>query len=792
MDLSARDILLKLGAGERIESVRAAAGLTGEGFDLWWRDELAARTPQMGGRKSVQVEGDVDIVRDDWGVPHVFARSDEDLFFGYGLAMAQDRLWQLDFYRRKASGRLAEVLGPEGLERDVAARVVGISRIAAEQEKMLPAETMRRLEAFSRGINAAMMESKNHLPIEFALLGYEPEPWSPLDSVAIWGEFRWYLTGRLPVIALPELAKRTLGDGPLYRAFLTPEAGEESIVPVGSYPSEPAAAELFGNGVGDAEEGAGSNNWVIGGARTASGSPLVASDPHIAFGSVSCWYEVHLSGGSFNVAGAGYVGVPGVIFGRNERVAWGVTNNICSQRDLYQEKTDPQRPGHFLYDGEWEPAAELTERIFVKGGVTVEKKVRFSRNGPVVDELLPAPARHTGPVSLRWVGSSFSDELSSMHDANRAESCDQFREALRGWQVPTWSFGFADVEGHIGYQCAGRIPIRKGWDRGYRPGWDPDHQWRELVPFDGLPALADPPEAWVRSANNRPAPEDFPYPLSGTWSSGHRARRIRQMIEEKDRLSRQDLARMQMDVLSLRALDALPALLRLLAGSADQRVTSAAAYLRSWDGRMEPDRVAASIFEFFHERWCQAVAAERFEPESISLVAAAIGGLALELLSADHHGWFRRRPREEVALAAMSRALDDLEGRLGTDMSSWTWGRVHTVRLDHHLSDVGDLGRLLSRGGSPVGGSGTTVCNTGHDPNYMASLGANWRLNADLSESPAGLWAVDAAGQSGNPGSPHYCDQLPEWLAGRHHYLPLDRGRLEARSESVLHLEPSG
>ena len=264
------------------------------------------------------------------------------------------------------------------------------------------------------------------------------------------------------------------------------------------------------------------------------------------------------------------------------------------------------------------------------------------------------------------------------------------------------------------------------------------------------------------------------------------------MIEEKDRLTREDMAKMQMDSLSLRASDALPALVRLLAGSADQRVLNAVAHLGSWDGRMEPDRVAATIFEFFHDRWCQAVAAERFEPESISLVAGGIGGLAVDLLSADVHGWFSRRPREEVALSAMSRALDDLEERLGTDMSAWAWGRVHTIKLDHHLSDIGDLAQLLSRGGSPVGGSGTTVCNTGHDPNYMASMGANWRLNADLSESPPGLWAVDAAGQSGHPGSPHCCDQLPEWLAGRHHYLPLDRGRVEASPESVLRLEPAG
>ena len=791
MDLSSQEVLRRLGSGEPVESVRAAAGLTVQGFEAWWMEESTSRLPDTDGRRRVQVKGEVEILRDEGGIPHILAGGDDDLFFGYGFAMAQDRLWQLDYLRRKATGRLAELLGPDALDQDVVSRTVGINRTTARELKRLPAETQRRLEGFSRGINAAMDECRGRLPIEFDLLEYAPEPWSPLDSVAIWCEFRWYLTGRLPVIALPELAKRTLGDGPLYQAFLTPEAGDESIVPEGSYPSNSSGVERVGDVVGSPEDGAGSNNWVVGGGRSASASPLVASDPHIAFGSVSCWYEVHLSGGGLNVTGAGYVGVPGVLFGRNERVAWGLTNNICSQRDLYQEKTDPERPGQFLYDGTWEQATEITEVIAVKGGESVEKTVRLSRNGPIVDEILPSPTRDTGPVSLRWLGQDFSDEISCLLAANSAGSCDEFREALREWRVPTFSFGFADVQGHIGYQCVGRIPVRKGWERGYRPGWDPEHQWRGFVPFDGMPALADPPEGWLRSANNRTAPEDFPYPLSGTWSSGHRALRIRQMIEEAEKLSREDLAGMQMDVLSLRAVEAVPGLLPLLADSPDPRVRRAVAYLESWDGRMEPDRVAASIFELFFGRWSEAIAAERFPPDAAPLMAGTMGGLALELLiTGDEHGWLISGSSQDVALAAFSRALDELEERLGPDMARWAWGRIHTIKLDHHLSGIGDLSELLNRGGQPVGGNGTTVCNTGYDPNYMAALGANWRLNADLGDDPPGLWAVDAAGQSGHPGSPHYCDQLSEWLAGRHHYLPLDRKRVEASSKSRLYLEP--
>ena len=787
MNLPEADILRRLGSGGSIESVYAAAGLPREGFEVWWRDQLASRLPDMAGSRRVAISSDVQILRDEWGIPHVLASQDQDLFFGYGFAMAQDRLWQLDYLRRKAMGRLAEILGQSELAQDVLVRTVGIPRLAAREVEMLPLGTLRRLEAFSQGINAAMGDCKGRLPIEFDLLGYDPEPWSPVDSVAIWSEFRWYLTGRLQAIAIPELAKRTLGKGPLYRAFLTPEIGDETIMPRGSYPARPSGVEEVFDSGGVPDEGIGSNNWVVAGDHTVSGAPLLASDPHIAFGSVSCWYEVHLSAGRLNVAGAGYVGVPGIIFGRNERVAWGVTNNPCSQRDLYQEKTDPQHPGHFLYDGTWEPASEITERVAVKGSKPVNVTVHFSRNGPIVDHLLPPEVRETGPVSLRWLGETFSDEVSCMLAANQAGSCDEFRESLRNWRVPTWNLVFADVEGHIGYQCVGRIPIREGWDRGYRHGWDPSHRWQGFIPFEGMPKLADPQRGWVVTANNPNAPKDFPYPLSGTWPYGNRARRIREMIEEKETMSYEDFARMQLDLLSVRAREAVPGLTALLSEASEPRVRMAVAYLEAWDFKMEPGQVAPSIFSFFFHRWRKAVARERYHNDGDPVMVSH--GLSLDLLSEDRDGWFISTGREQAAQEAMVQALDDLEERLGSDMSGWAWGRVHVMELNHYLSGCGELKGLLSRRGEPVGGNETTPCSTG--PEYMAVGGSNYRLIADLADDPPGLRAVSASGESGHPGSPNYCDQFDEWLAGRYHYLPLDRERTEATARWRLQLKPA-
>lgn len=789
MQLSSQTILGKLGAGESIATICADVGMTQEEALSWWQAECATRVPTMTGVIPATVAAAVEIVRDQNGIPHIFADNDTDLFLGLGVAMAQDRLWHLDYLRRKATGRLAEILGAEAVPQDVLVRTVGLNRIAAEEVLRLPAETIRLLDAFAQGINLVMAASRDQLPIEFALLDYQPEPWRPVDSVAVWDEFRWYLTGRLPVIAIPELARRTLGDERLFQAFLTPEAGEESILHPGSYAAAAVGVEAVGSVVGDPEAGVGSNNWVVDGNHSYSGAPLLASDPHLPLGTLSWWYEAHLCGGSFNMTGATYIGVPSFLLGRNQQVTWGFTNNICSQRDLYQEQTDPAHPGCFLYDGQWEPAREVTETILVRGGAPVEKKIRFSRNGPIVDELLPAPAQGTGPVAFRWLGATISDEITPMLNAIRAANGDAFRAALHDWRSPTFSFVFADTAGAIGYQCSGRIPIRHNWERGYRPGWDPAHQWQGLIPYAGMPALTNPPQGWIRTANNRTAPADYPYPLSGTWSSGHRAERIRHMLEAQPRFDQADFIRMHYDVRYQRAAEAMPPLLAVLANVYEAQVQTAATMLQQWDCRMDAEAVGAALFEVFFRHWSRRVAAARFPDTAVPLIADVIGGLALTLLTHDDVGWFPADDREKQIVLAFQAMLAELTTRLGPEMQQWTWGRLHTITLRHPLSSRGDLATLLDRGGDGLSGNTFTVCNTGADANYQATLGASYRLIADLSSSPPMVWGMDTAGQSGHPGSHHYGGQLNAWLQRNYH--PLSLARSEIAEETRLTLHPS-
>ena len=794
MSMLDRALLTQLGQKLSIEQICSQAGLSLAEFHQRWRNTVESRVA-VGRSLSASVASPVTITRDQLGIPSIFADNDGDLFFGFGVAMAEDRLFQLDYLRRKALGRLSETLGPDGLDADLTSRTVGLNRIAANESQTLTPAVRQRLERFADGVNAHIEGLGENLPIEFDLLDYTPEPWSALDCVAIEVEFRWYLTGRFPIITIPELAKRILGSGELYEEFVLGEADDEAIVTpddIGRMSlGTPVRAEPIGHNMGDPEASTGSNNWVLGGGITDTAKPLLASDPHIAFEAVSCWYEAYLCGGDFQVAGMTYVGMPAIMFGRNEHISWGITNNICSQRDLYQEQTSTEHPEHFLYDGNWEPQRTLSETIHVRGGETLEKEIRFSRNGPIVDEILPLPARTTGPVSLKWLGMFQGGWLTSLHAVNQAENIEQFREALRPWHVPTFSMVVAEQTGRIGFQTSGRVPQRPSNQRGYRDGANPQDQWQGLIPFEEMPFVVEPSRGYVATANNRLAGEAYPHPLYGCWNSGWRAIRIRNMIEQTDSHSLADMGRMQLDHRSLRAANLAPALVELLRDSSESTIQQATEYLSAWDYEVSTTSVAATLFNLFFRKWTERVVLERFPADSAAFLSALAHGLAGRLLQENRVSWFASESERRTAIErTMVQTLSDLRERLGEDMATWQWGRLHQMPLKHVLSARGDLGQLLDFGGEPVGGDMWTVGNTGCGPDFEAITGAGYRMLCDLSSSPPQLLAVDSQGQSGCPGSVHYADQLDDWLNGRYHVLTMS-GRADPAAPIRYDLTPA-
>lgn len=803
------DRLLALGRGEP----------PGEEPQDWWDAELARRLPDLAATVPVaSLHGSVEILRDDRGIPHIFASDDHDLFYAYGFAQAQDRLFQLDVQRRKGHGTLAALLGPEGIELDRIAHTIDFPAVLEQHLVALDAGTRALLEAFAAGVNrvAADATARDALPVEYALLGAAWEPWRVVDALAAALTWRWQLTGRTHVYAGPELLTRHLG-ADLAAAILAasrevdtatmppdapwPERRDPAPIPSGA--SAPGAGSEVESRFGDAP---GSNNWVVGGARSTSGKPLLGSDPHMPYQHWSSFHEVGLHGGSFDAVGAGLVGMPGLLFGRNRDLTWGITNNICSLRDLYQERPARDTAAEegapaFLYDGKPEVATVRRTRIEVRGAEPVELTVVRTRNGPIVDDLLPPLARDTGPVSMRWLGTEVCDWTAALLRLDRASTVRAGMEACDGWLVPTFSLLLGDTAGDIGYLATGRIPLRSVPSRTYRPGWDPAHQWLGTIPPDGMPRAVSPAQGWLGSANNRPVADGYPYPLSGTWDEGLRQRRIGRLIEagssDGGALGLRDMNRMHADVRSLRAEETLPAMLSLFSSVADDRTRPAIDLLRAWDGASTVDSPGAAVYQVLAFRWAQAVTRERIpEPALADYLANWCMGLASGLLDGDPLGWFADGRRETVARATLAEVVDELGAAMGPDPAAWTWGGIHQLLLRHPLSGRGDLGRRFDKGPMPVPGDLATLNNSGFDAGrgsqgWWASSGAGYRLEVDLGEQPPAAWSISGESQSALAGSPHYDDQRPDYLAGRVRRLPLDRGEVVAMAVHTTRLVPT-
>jgi penicillin amidase len=796
-----RDLLLDVLRGKltRAEAARQAGvpeAAIGDARDAL----LAAKLPPASLSLQGHVRRPVRIVRDTTGTAHVHAETARDLFVGYGFALAQDRLWQIDYYRRRALGRLAEVLGPDAVASDRRNRLLEFGLLADREIAALSAEEAEALDGFAAGINAWIDQlgaSGERLPIEFEILEYAPERWSPRDSVALMRAFFWQLTGRLENLAAGEAASRYLG-ADLGADFLTTEAADETILPS----ARAERGRLVGAGAGGgADTAGGSNNWAVAPARSASGSAMLASDPHLPYMLPVGLYQIHLSGAGYDVAGSGYPGAPGIWFGHNDRVAWGITNLVCSPRDLYVETIESD--GSYRYrDGDgWVPLQTRTETIAVRGAPDETLIVRSTSRGPLVDEIVPlAPEPGAGgestALSLRWTGQDVLHDTQAVLDVNRAHDWASFRAALSGWRLPVFNLVYADVDGHIGWQATGSVPIRGSGDlsRGYRPANDPAHAWTGYVPFDDLPRLEDPERGWVGTANNRPVDvEEQTAPLYGWWAPGHRALRLRQFLDDGRVFAADDMRAMHADTTNLRAAEVLPRLPSLLgSGAAGVRLLD---LLAGWDLRMTTDSVAATVFEAFFERWHRRVLAARF-PEDARAFLATLGagsGLALRLLSeGEPADWFGDGVEPSaVAEAAAAEALADLEARFGADPAGWRWGIVHAVSFRHPLDGRPGTDGLFATAPRETPGTGYVLNANGysHDAPFAVTSGPEYRLVVDLGDLDA-TTTVLTTGVSGLPGSPHYADMVDPWVKVEYLPLPHSPTAVEAAKAAETRLEP--
>jgi penicillin G amidase len=734
------------------------------------------------------------IETDARGVPAIHASSIPDAMFGLGYVHARDRLWQMEFQRRTGSGRLAEILGERLVPADRFLRTVGFGRAANAARAVLSRETRGLLEAYARGVNAYLAADPAR-PVEFRLLRVSPEPWTPVDSL-VWGKMMaWDLAAN----ARDEIRRAGLVEalGAEKAAELLPLAGSAPTILAAENWEAPAAAKSRVSCLGSevdwgradrgfdalgwlglgAGESLGSNSWVLAGSRTVSGRPVLANDPHLKLRAPSTWYLAALDAPGLRAAGATLPGVPGIIIGHNDRIAWALTSLEPDVQDLFVEEVDPNDSSRYRHRGAWKPFAVRSETIRVRGGRDVSLTVRESVHGPIVTDALTGAERLGSAVALRWTGLDEDDRTGEAFLAiDRARGWEEFLAAARLLRVPAQNLLYADVEGHIGYTASGAMPIRPRGDGLLPVSGAGEDDWTGTVPFDELPRVLDPRRGFLVAANNRVVPSE-PYPFGLHWAEPYRARRITQRIEEKPRLSGADVAAIQLDRRSLQAEDLVPLILDTAPADAASR--DALARLSAWNRDMDPDSPGAAIYAaWFVElaRMPEDELAVRNLPRRRTRSRFLVNALRASSAWCDDVSTPRVETCADFKTSSLRDAVAFLRRRLGADASRWRWRDLHRARMAHDVFAGVPLLRRLFDLEAGHGGDGSTVDvgSFSQDGAFAMTEGASYRQVVDLAD-PWRARFVTTTGQSGNVFDRRYRDLLPLWGAGES--FPLEAGR---------------
>ena len=778
---------------------------------------LRQSLPQLEGEAAITsgLTAPVDVVRDTYGIPHVFASSHADAAFGLGYAHAQDRLWQMEMNRRIGSGRLAEVLGPGALDTDRFLRTIGVRRSAEANLLKLDPESRRLLTAYAAGVNA-FLAADPVLPVEFLITGARPEPWSPVDSIVWVKMMAWDLGGNwrsellrmrlakiLPLARIQEFLPPYPGDAPLPIADLKEMYGgleKEAIRLAGA-----DMDRVLAMAPPELPEGAGSNNWVVAGSRSASGKPLLANDPHLGLTAPAVWYFAHIHVPGMNIIGATLPGVPVVTLGRNDRIAWGYTNTGPDVQDLYLERLDTAG-GYITPEG---PASfkVIRETIKVKGAEDVPLEVRISRHGPIISDVAKSALDVTPrgyAIAFAWTALAEDDlTIQSSVELGRARNWQDFLAAARKFNAPQQNMLYADVDGNIGYVAAGRIPIRKPENdlKGLAPapGWDARYDWSGYIPFEDLPQNYNPSSGRLWTANDKIAAAGYKPFITSEWQPPYRSNRIGALIEATPKHDVASFARMHADVLSLAMREAMPYLLATAPRSDNAR--QALAMLRNWNGEMRKDLPEPLILAAWWRELTRRIYADElgdaFQPNWAMRAQFIINVLA------DSGGQSRwcddvRTPgvescADQLALS-LEAAIADLQKRYGGEMGAWRWGEAHPARHEHRPFGRQPLLARMFDISAPSAGDSYTVNVGQHYINEEATPFANrhapsLRAIYDLSDPEKSLF-IHSGGQSGNRLSPHYKAFTEAWANGE--YIPMitDRQRIESARHYSLHLVP--
>ena len=692
----------------------------------------------------------VEILRDRFGVPQIFAGNERDVFFAQGYVHAQDRFFQMELGRRAGHGRLSELIGEGALELDRLARTVGFGRIAASVEKDCPPETREVLEAYSAGVNACLATEPR--PPELVVLRHRPEKWSPADTAAWSVVMAWSLS-----------------------------ASWESKVLNGAGEEDGLRAQL--------DPGGGSNAWTVGPGRSASGSALLAGDPHLALGIPCLWYEVGLYGGPYSVVGASLPGTPGVVIGHNKEIAWSVTAALTDVQDLYVERFAEGDGHHYEHAGTLREAQVRKEEIPVRGRRDpVVQKVRTTLHGPIVTDILGGES----DMALRWAAPEPAKLIAAGLSVNRASNEEEFLDALRGWTAPNQNFVYADRTGVIGKVLAGPVPVRNNHE-GDRPvpGWDGEHEWEGFVPFEKLPKYFDPAEGYIVSANE--APDIVLVSIPGAYLPGYRKDRIEELLLSTSRHALETFRTIQGDLYCAPAHALAQRLSKL--NSPPKALEGLPQELAAWDGHLTaksgPGAVCRVALEVLLQRFAGEV--DRVDSPLPTGAESYITNLLPELLAK-----LDNLP-EKALRDSLEAAVDILEKSCGPDPTVWSWGVLHAAELRHPLGIVKPLRGLLNRGPYPFGGDANTVRlaafrsersgKSGLPSFSPITTGPNYRFVVDTGDWNR-AWSIVSPGQSGHPASANYDDQVALWQNVRYRPMVFGRETAELAAKHRLILKP--
>lgn len=807
--------------------------------DFWFFRAAKASLPIVDGvLKLSGLSAPVIVTRDSLGVPNISAQNLHDLFFAQGFVTAQDRLWQMDMTRRYASGDLSVVLGTDYIKTDEEQRILGLRQVAEKTVANMPAEERARLQAYADGVNAYIVQHQKTLPLEFRLMSYFPYEWTVEDSVLAGLSMTEFLNHdeykkelqREKILAKlgPELTadlyvnsswrdhvpgeegqsienEAPAGESPEQEEEETPatrpkqrSSREDLQVPrlrwsASRFPPDDTKGKSYGASEGvplpfdlsddtaDGDLRPGSNNWVVSGAHTVTGKPMLANDMHLDLRMPNTWYEAHLTAGDYDVVGVTLPGVPYVIVGHNQRIAWGFTNLDPHVEDLYVEKFNDR--GEYLTPQGWKQPEHRKEIIRVKGRPEVDVDVVITRHGPILTPIIPGETRQ---LALKWTIYDPSAGNVSFFDVNSAHNWDEFRAAFSKFTSPGQNVAYADTDGNIGYQMTGQIPIRATGDGSLPvPGEDDSHEWTGYVPYDKMLSVYDPPSGIIATANARVTPKDYPYTISTEWVAPYRVQRIYKLLGAKKQLTADDMLTIQTDVLSefdrycaqrfVYAIDHTP--------SASQRAKSAADLMRNWDGTMAIDLPAPTIAYYsrtaLEELLLKAKLGDDWKDYHWFMKPVWLENI----LTNEPPRWLPSQYADYNALltAAVESALS--EEHAPTALSTWRWGRVHMVDVRHPFWSNFPVLKRAMPGPQPLSGDDETI------KQVSIHFGPSERFTADMSDLDHSTLDI-VNGQSGNIFDGHFNDQWDAYYHGHTFRLPFSPKAVQSAGVHHLRLEP--